>query len=237
MSKDAEFLLEFNLPAFKIASIDLHYHHLLKQLSAYNKPMIISTGMAYMNEIAETMELLDRKKIQDIVLLYCVSCYPPRPDQLNMRNISMFKMLYDIPIGFSDHSTGITSAAVAVTLGAKVIEKHITLAKTYPGPDHPFALEPDEMKQMVQVVRETESMLGSTRRILSDDEENARKMIRRSIVLRNDLKKGEKITLKKIKFARPGTGIPTNEFKFIDGRKVNQNLSAETNLQWDMFAV
>ena len=183
------------------------------------------------------MNLLEQEDVHDIILLHCVSCYPPRPDQLNMRNISMLKNIYDIPIGFSDHSTGTTSAAVAVALGAKVIEKHITLDKNYPGPDHPFALEPDEMKQMVQVVRETESMLGSTRRILSDDEENARKMIRRSIVLRNDLKKGEKITLKKIKFARPGTGIPTNEFKFIDGRKVNQNLSAETILQWDMFAV
>ena len=193
--------------------------------------------MAYMYEIAETMQFLELEGVNEIVLLHCVSCYPPRSAQLNMKNISMFKELYDIPIGFSDHSTGIISSIIAVTLGAKVIEKHITLDKSYPGPDHPFALEPDEMKQMVQVVRETESMLGSTRRILSDDEENARKMIRRSIVLRNDLKKGEKITLKKIKFARPGTGIPTNEFKFIDGRKVNQNLSAETILQWDMFAV
>ena len=147
----------------------------------------------------------------------------------------MFKMLYDIPIGFSDHSTGITSAVVAVTLGAKVIEKHITLDKTYPGPDHPFASEPDEMKQMVQAVRETESVLGNNRRILSTDEDNARKMIRRSIVLKADIKKGDKITLDKIKFARPGTGIPTNEFKFLDGRSVKQDLSAETILRWDMF--
>jgi len=233
--EDAEFLLEFDLPAFKIASIDLYYHHLLKQLAAYKKPMIISTGMAYMYEIEETMNLLEQEDVHDIILLHCVSCYPPRPNQLNMRNISMFKNIYDIPIGFSDHSTGTTSAAVAVALGAKVIEKHITLDKTYPGPDHPFALEPDEMKQLVQGVRETELSLGTSRRFISSDEEDIRKMVRRSIVLKTDVQKGDKIALDNIKFARPGTGIPTNDFKFVNGRTVNQDLSAETILQWDMF--
>ena len=152
-----------------------------------------------------------------------------------MRNISMFKNIYDIPIGFSDHSTGTTSAAVAVALGAKVIEKHITLDKTYRGPDHPFALEPDEMKQLVQGVRETELSLGTSRRFISSDEEDIRKMVRRSIVLKTDVQKGDKIALDNIKFARPGTGIPTNDFKFVNGRTVNQDLSAETILQWDMF--
>ena len=147
----------------------------------------------------------------------------------------MFKNIYDIPIGFSDHSTGTTSAAVAVALGAKVIEKHITLDKNYPGPDHPFALEQDEMKKLVLDIRGTEQSMGFEQRILSDDEKDARKMIRRSIVLKNDLKKGDKITLYKIKFARPGTGIPTNEFKFVEGRKVKQDLLAETVLQWNMF--
>ena len=234
--EDADFLLEFDLPAFKIASIDLHYHHLLKQLAVYKKPMIISTGMAYMHEIAETMHFLELEGVNEIILLHCVSCYPPRPDQLNMRNIPMFKKLYDVAIGFSDHSTGIKSSVIAVTLGAKVIEKHITLDKTYPGPDHPFALEPNEMKQMVQAVRETESSLGSSRRVLSSNEEDARRMIRRSIVLKVDVKQGDKITVDKIKFARPGTGIRTNDFKYIDGRRVKKDILAESVLQWDMFS-
>ena len=233
--EDADFLLEFDLPAFKIASIDLHYHHLLKELAVYKKPMIISTGMAYMYEIAETMQLLELEGVNEIVLLHCVSCYPPRSDQLNMKNISMFKELYDIPIGFSDHSTGIISSIIAVTLGAKVIEKHITLDKSYPGPDHPFALEPDDMKQMVKAVRETESALCGSGRVLSSDEKDARIMIRRSIILKVAVQKGDEITIDKIKFARPGTGIPTNDFKFVDGRTVKQDLSAETVLQWNMF--
>ncbi len=233
--EDADFLLEFDLGAFKIASIDLDYHQLLKQLAVYKKPMIISTGMAHMHEIAATMRLIDQEHIKDVVLLHCVSCYPPRPDQLNMRNIPMFNLLYDIPIGFSDHSTGITSAVVAVTLGAKVIEKHITLDKTYPGPDHPFASEPDEMKQLVRGIRETEQSLGTSRRFISSEEEDVRNMVRRSVVLRTDVQKGDKIVLDNVKFARPGTGIPTNDFKIIDGRTVKQNLMAETVLQWNMF--
>lgn len=233
--EDAEFLLQFNLAAFKIASIDLHYHHLIKQLIPFNKPMIISTGMAYMHEIDETMQLLKNESAEDIVILHCTSCYPPRPDQLNMRNISMFNNIYDVPIGFSDHSTGITSAVIAVTLGAKVIEKHITLDKTYPGPDHPFAIEPDEMKLLVKAVRETELALGSNMRVISSAEKDARIMIRRSIVLKEDMEKGDKITIDKIKFSRPGTGIPTNDFKFVNGRVVKQKILAESVLQWEML--
>ena len=233
--EDAEFLIQFGLSAFKIASIDLHYHHLLKKLAKFKKPMIVSTGMAYMQEIAETMQLLDKEGVDELVLLHCVSCYPPRPDQLNMRNIQMFKSFYDFPVGFSDHSTGIVSSVIAVTLGAKVIEKHITLDKSFPGPDHPFALEPSEMKQMTEAIRETEKALGSSGRILSRDENDARKVIRRSIVSRVPMKKGEVVTLNKIKFARPGTGISPNEFKYIEGRKLNRDIEAELILNWKMF--
>ena len=233
--EDADFLLEFDLPAFKIASIDLHYHHLLKLLAEYQKPMIVSTGMAYMHEIAETIQLLEKEGVHEVILLHCVSCYPPRPSQLNIRNVPTLQKTFGVPVGFSDHSTGIISAGIATTLGAKVIEKHITLDKTYPGPDHPFALEPDEMKQMVNAVRVTEQALGNPRRELSSDEEEARRIIRRSIILKVDVRRGDKITLDKIKFARPGTGIPTNHFKFVDGRIVKQDLSAETVLQWNMI--
>jgi sialic acid synthase SpsE len=233
--EDAEFLLNFGLSAFKIASIDLYYHQLFEDLEVFKKPMIISTGMAYMHEIAETIQLLERKNIHEIVLLHCISCYPPNPEQMNMNNIPMLQQSFDVPIGFSDHSTGITSAIIAVTLGAKIIEKHITLDKNYPGPDHPFALEPIEMIKMAAAIRETELSLGQSNRILSHGEINARKMIRRSIVTKVEIKKGEEVTIDKIKFARPGTGIPTNEFKYIDGRKLNHDVTAESILNWNMF--
>jgi len=233
--EDADFLLEFGLSAFKIASIDLYYHQLLEKLADYKKPMLISTGMAYMHEIAETMDFLSEKQLDEIILLHCVSLYPPNPGQMNMNNISTFKKIFDIPIGFSDHSTGSIGAVIAVTLGAKVIEKHITLDKNYPGPDHPFALEPYEMKNLANAIREAENSLGSYKKSVSSDEKEARIMIRRSIVAKKIIKKGEKITIEKIKFARPGTGIPTNEFKFVENRLASKDILPESIISWDMI--
>ena len=233
--EDAEFLLQYDLPVFKIASIDLHYHHLLKQLAEFRKPMIISTGMSYFGEIDETIRMLEKEGCEELILLHCVSCYPPRPQYLNLRNITSFKDAFDVPVGFSDHSTGIVTAVASVTLGAVLIEKHITLDKKMKGPDHAFALEPDEMVQFVAAVRETEVSLGKTRRILSDEELLARKMVRRSVVARVPIKKGERILLEKIKFARPGTGITTNEFKYVEGRRTGQDIAAEDIIQWGML--
>ena len=233
--EDAEYLLQYGLPIIKIASIDLHYHHLLKSLVRFKKPILISTGMAHISEIEETMRMLEEEGCEEIILLHCVSCYPPVAEVLNLRNITSFKNTFDVPVGYSDHSTGIVSAVAAVTLGAVVIEKHITLDKNMHGPDHPFALEPEEMKQLVNAVRETELSLGSTKRKLSKDELDSRVMIRRSIVTKTDIKKGEVITLDKIKFARPGTGITTNEFKYVEGRKSSQDIPAEEILQWSML--
>lgn len=233
--QDADFLLQFNLPVFKIASIDLHYHHLLRQLAKYKMPMIISTGMSFLSEIDETLRMLEAEGCDDIVLLHCVSCYPPRPEEINLKNITTLQEVFKVPVGFSDHSLGVVSSIAAVTIGAVIIEKHITLDRNMKGPDHPFALQPEEMSQLVKAVRDTEIILGSTKRILSDAETEARKMIRRSIVTRVPLKKGEKISFKKIKFARPGTGITTNEFKYLEGRSVNQDIPAEEIIQWDMI--
>ena len=233
--EDADFLLQYNLPVFKIASIDLHYHHLLKQLVKFGKPMIISTGMAYFSEIDETVRMLEDEGCDEIILLHCVSCYPPRPEDTNLRNITMLREAFDIPIGFSDHSEGIATTVAAITLGAVLIEKHITLDKTMKGPDHSFALEPVEMIQLVKAVREVESSLGSAKRILSETELEARKMIRRSIVAKVPVKIGERITLEKIKFARPGVGITTNEFKYVQGRRANQDICAEEIILWDML--
>jgi N,N'-diacetyllegionaminate synthase len=233
--EDAEFLLEFNLAAFKIASIDLHYHHLLKKLIPYQVPFIISTGMAFLSEIEETIRLLERKGCEEAILLHCVSCYPPRPEDTNLRNIITFQTAFEIQVGYSDHSPKIHTSIAAVTLGATVIEKHITLDKTTLGPDHHFALEPKEMIQLAEGIREVEASLGKTKRILSETELDARKMIRRSIVTKVKIKKGETLSIDKIKFARPGTGISPNEYEFIKNRRVNKDIQPEEIIKWEML--
>ena len=234
-SVDAEFLVSLDTPVFKIASIDLHYHFLLRELIKYNKPFIISTGMAYLSEIDETLRLLDHQGAKEVVLLHCVSCYPPSPEMTNLRNVETFRKAFEIPVGFSDHSTGLVSAVAAVALGAVLIEKHITIDKTLEGPDHPFALDIEEMHQLVAAVREVEASLGDTRRILSEAELDARRMIRRSVVTREPIKQGERITLEKIKFARPGRGISPNEFRYLEGRESAVDMDAEEVIGWEMI--
>jgi len=233
--EDLDFLLPYGLPIIKIASIDLHYHQLLADLIPYKIPFLISTGMAYLSEIDETLRFLTKNKSKNTILLHCVSCYPPKPNETNLKNINTLHRCFNVPIGFSDHSDNIYTSIAAVALGACVIEKHITLDKKTPGPDHHFALEPEEMIELIKGVREVEASIGNYERVLSKSELESRKMIRRSIVSKNDLKKGQILTEKDIKYARPGTGITTSEFKYIEGRKLKINIKSETILNWNHF--
>lgn len=226
--KDAKFLLDLGINVFKIASIDCNHLPLIKQIAKFNKPMIISTGMARIDEIDETMKTLDRLGNKKIALLHCVSCYPPRNEIINLKNIQMLKERYDCIVGFSDHSISNSFSVAAVALGARIIEKHITLDRKTKGPDHPFALEPNDMESLVESIRAVEKALGNKERVLSKDELMARKMIRRSVVAKTDIKKGEAVTLKKVKFARPGTGLSPNNFKQIEGKKALMPIPAET---------
>lgn len=233
--KDAKFLLDLGTSVFKIASIDCNHLPLLKQIAKFNKPMIISTGMARIDEIDATMKTLVKMGNKKIVLLHCVSCYPPRNEIVNLRNIQMLKERYDCIVGFSDHSISNVFSATAVGLGARIIEKHITLNRRTKGPDHPFALEPKDMVNLVESIRAVEKALGRKERILSKDELEARKMIRRSIVAKADIKKGESVTIENVKFARPGTGISPNDFKKIEGKKTLKLIPAETIISQRML--
>jgi len=228
--EDCQYLFDLGLPAIKIASIDLTYYQLYEKLIKYKLPIILSTGMGDEKEINQSVGKLQKLGQKEVALLHCVSCYPPKPEEVNLNNIIKLKSKYKIPIGFSDHSEGVATSVAAVTLGAKVIEKHITLDKNYPGPDHPFALEPLEMNRLVREIREIEKSLGSLKRKPSVREIKNRKMIRRSIISRFDIKKGDKITEEQIKFARPGTGLSTSKAKSIIGKKAKTNIKAETIL-------
>ena len=188
-----------------------------------------------MIKIKKTYINLKNWKQKDLALLHCVSVYPPKPENVNLKNILELKKKYKLPIGFSDHSSGTCTSVASIALGSNIIEKHITLDKNYPGPDHPFSIEPDEMKRMVKEIREIEKSLGSIKRILSKEEQKNKKMIRRSIVASENIFKGEKISLKKIKFARPGKGMPTNDFYKINGKLAKKDIPAETIINEKMF--
>ena len=233
--EDIEFLLKLGVGVFKIASIDCNHLPLLKEVAKLNKPLIISTGMATVEEIDETVKVLVEAGNKKLILLHCVSCYPPDPRVINLRNITMLSKRYGFPVGYSDHSISNAFSAASVALGSCVIEKHITLDRKMKGPDHHFALEPKDMEELVKSIRDVESALGKKERILSKDELAARKMIRRSIVTRRDIKKDEPLTLDMVKFARPGDGISPNLFKKIEGRKAKKDIAAEEIVFWGMI--
>lgn len=233
--EDAGFLLDIGSSILKIASIDCNHLPFIKEIAKFNKPLMISTGMARIEEIDETIELIRQIGNKEVIILHCVSCYPPKPEIINLRNINMLKKRYNYPVGFSDHSPDNTFAIASRVLGSCVIEKHITLDRSMEGPDHTFALEPGLMKELVMSVRMLEQALGKEERALSEDELLARQMIRRSIVARVGIKKGMPITSEKVKFSRPGTGISPNLFEKIKGRKAKCDISAETLISWDMM--
>ncbi len=232
--EDIDFLLNLGVDVFKIASIDCNHLPLLKEVAKVNKPMLISTGMATIEEIDETIETVVSAGNKQLVILHCVSCYPPKPEIINLQNLTLLKERYGFQIGYSDHSMSNDFTLAALALGSCVVEKHITLDRNMHGPDHPFALEPKDMINLVESVRSVESALGKKQRILSSEELAARKMIRRSIVARRDIKNGEIIERNMVKFSRPGEGISPNCFEEMQGRQTIKNISSEEIISWDM---
>ncbi|KAF0135269.1 MAG: N-acetylneuraminate synthase [Candidatus Saganbacteria bacterium] len=233
--KDAEFIMQFDPPVFKIASIDVAYLDFLGELAKFKKPIILSTGMSYLREIEEAVETILRNGNDQIALLHCVSCYPPNPEVVNLKNIVTLIKTFGLPVGFSDHSPDNYMAMASIALGACIIEKHITLDRKMEGPDHPFALEPSGMQELVRAVREVEKSLGSYQRNLSQAELDARKIIRRSIVARCRINKGEQLSREKLKMTRPGTGIEPKNLGLIVGRKVKVDIDKEDVIQEGML--
>jgi N,N'-diacetyllegionaminate synthase len=226
-----EFLMGLNVPAFKVASMDLPYFPLLEKIAKTKKPIILSTGMSYLSEMEEAIRFIRENGNNQMILTYCVSNYPAKPEQLYLKQIPLLEEIFHIPVGFSDHSLGINTSIAAVALGAKVIEKHITLDRKMNGPDHSFSLQPNELKSLVSGIREVELAVHANK--ASPPDINKRKEFRRSIVTKTKLYKGEIISLDKIQFTRPGDGIEPKDLNKILGKKVTRELPKNTVLKWE----
>lgn len=229
---DAKFIMQFNPEVFKVASIDVTYLDFLKGLAKFKKPIILSTGMSSLREVREAVSAILKAGNNKLALLHCVSCYPPRPEEVNIKNIELLREEFNLPVGFSDHSPNNYLAIASVALGASIIEKHITLDRDMPGPDHSFALTPDLMSELVVGVREVEIGLGSKKRKLSMNEAASRAMIRRSIVARCSINKNTRITKEMLKFSRPGTGIGPKFVGRVIGKRPRINIREEEVLTW-----
>ena len=229
---------EIGVPAFKFASFEITDLELLKYTASKQKKMIISTGMADLDEIEDAINTVRSVGNDDIVLLHCNSLYPTPPEVVNLRAIATMREAFDLPVGFSDHTLGIHISLAAVAMGACVIEKHFTLDRSLPGPDHSFAIEPDELKEMVRCIREIDKAKGSGIKERSELENGEMyTKARRSIHAKCDIPIGAVITKDMLVVKRPGYGIKP---KFIDtlvGRTARMDIQEDEWITWEIVSI
>lgn len=232
--KEADFLIDkLESPFIKVASMDLNNYPFLEYLAKKNKPMIISTGLSELYEIDRAVKTIEKAGNTNIIILHCVATYPPVDSDVNLNNIKTLINAYpNYPIGFSDHTLGVSIPLAAVSLGACLIEKHFTLDKKMEGWDHKVSATKDEMAFIVENSKRIVDALGSFRITASESEEKKTEF-RRSLVLTKNLKKGSVLTESDIDFKRPGGGLNPEMFNFIIGRTLNKDLKFDHMLKVD----
>lgn len=228
-------LLErIGVEAYKISSGDLTDIPLIEAVASRRKPVLISTGMGSLGEVEEAVAAARRMNNEELVLLHCTTSYPTPYREVNLRAMLTLKEAFQLPVGYSDHTSGLEIPAAAVVLGARVIEKHFTLDKDLPGPDHRISLTPDELKTMVRCIRNVEAALGDGRKSATAGEEEAKKIARKSIVAACDIPAGTVITRELLTCKRPGTGLPPGFIKYLLGRKAKTALKKDSVVNfWD----
>ena len=207
-------------PFFKIASGEIHSKDTLNFISKKKKPILLSTGMSNISDIKKSLKVLNRFHKQKIVILHCVSNYPTKIENLNLNFIKILKKKFKYNIGLSDHSLDQLPSLLAISLGAKVIEKHVTLNKNWQGPDHKASLNVKEFKNLVNLIRKTEKILGKETKIITKEERLNSLASKKSCVTNIDLNKGDKIYKNNISFKRPGTGLSPLEINKIINKRV-----------------
>ena len=231
---------QLELPALKLGSGELTNLPFLRRLAKYQIPMILSTGMATLEEVKEAVTAVEARLVlgqneTGIALMHCTSAYPAPEDTLNLNAISTLKQEFPrCLVGYSDHSTSVDLVpAIAVGLGAKLYEKHLTLDKTMVGPDHQASLEPDEFAQLVNTIRQTEAMMGTGVKAPHPVEFDCMAVARKSLVLLRDLPAGHQLEPWDIGFKRPATGLAPRFLASVIGRKLAHPLTAEAFISWD----
>lgn len=227
-------LEELNVYAYKISSGDITNLPFLKYIASKGKPMIVSTGMSNLGEVEDAIEIIKSAGNENIILLHCTSNYPAEYNDVNLKAMITLKNAFQLPVGYSDHTLGIEVPIAAVSLGARIIEKHFTLDRTMPGPDHKASLEPAELKQMIISIRNIEKALGDGIKKCTKSEENVKKLARKSIVAASYIPKGTVIEENMLTIKRPGTGIPPKFIDYLIGKKAKIDILKDTVLDLSM---
>jgi N-acetylneuraminate synthase/N,N'-diacetyllegionaminate synthase len=223
-------LSRLGVPALKIGSGDLTNVLLLRAVAATGMPVILSTGMATIHEVDAAVEALEAAGNRSLALLHCVSAYPTPPGEANVRAIPTLRERYGREVGFSDHTTGIAAPLAAVALGATIIEKHLTLDRAMDGPDHAASMEPAELAQLVQLLREARASLGDGRKVPQPSEAETRIVARRSLVAAHELAQGTVLAAADLDAKRPGDGISPLQLDEMIGRRLLRPLAVDQQL-------
>jgi N,N'-diacetyllegionaminate synthase len=230
----ADLLEKLGVPAYKIGSGELTNLPLLEHIAKKGKPVLLSTGMATLEEIQEALSAIRTQGNDQIVVLHCVSSYPSQPQDSNLRVMQVLRDRFAVPVGFSDHSEGVEVALAAAALGAVVIEKHFTLSRKLPGPDQRASLEPSEFRKLVEGIRVVEQALGKSVKEPTSEELKMRLVARRSLVASVNIQKGQVFSRQMVAVKRPGTGIPPKEIGKIVGKRAARNIRRDRVLRWEM---
>lgn len=227
----ADLLETLGVPAFKTPSGEITNLPYLAHLAHKGKPMIVSTGMAFLGEVETAVRTIEEAGNHKFALLQCVSNYPANPADINLRAMQTMWQAFNVPVGYSDHSLGIEVALAAVALGACIVEKHFTLNRNLPGPDHQSSAEPTELTALVRGIRIVEAALGNGRKQPAASEANTAAVARKSLHIREDLPSGHSLAFCDVLALRPGTGISPANLDKVIGRKLNKSMRSGTILK------
>lgn len=230
--RSVKFLNEIGVNKFKISSADIINKPLIETIAKTKKQIILSTGMATLGEIERAISLINDFGNEDLILLHCTTSYPTPYEQVNMNILDTLKKAFGLPVGYSDHTLGIEIPIMAVSNGANIIEKHLTLDRTMEGPDHFASLEPDGLKKMVEAIRNVEKAFGSGKSEITEEEKKNIFFMRRSIHASEDMKQGGIIKDNHIKITRPFDGIEPWFLDIILGKKMKINVKKDEPIKW-----
>ncbi len=228
--QSADFLNELGISAFKIPSGEVTNIPFLKHVAQFGKPLIVSTGMCRLGEVETAVETLESVGCKRFVLLHCVSNYPAEPKDTNLRAMHTMATAFNVPVGYSDHTLGFEASLAAVALGACVVEKHFTLDRTLPGPDHAASMEPQELCQLMSSIRIVQQCLGTGRKAPAASELSTAAVARRSLVAAIDLPEGTVLHENHIAIKRPGNGLPPAMRPHLLNRRLRRSIEAGTLL-------
>lgn len=231
----ADLLEALDVPAFKIGSGEITNRPLLEYVARKGKPVILSTGMSYLSEVNEAVRTMQESGCKELILLHCVSNYPAKASDANLRAMETMAAAFQVPVGYSDHTLGIEVPVAAVALGACLIEKHLTLDRSLPGPDHHASLSPAEFAEMTRAIRKVETALGDGRKQPMPAEVDVCRAARRSLVAACEIPAGTRIEEGMVAAMRPGTGLPPFLLPKLLGRVVRRRIGVGELLDWEML--